>query len=81
MDHSLQRGVRGILRGRAVNSRALPHAIIQQERVRQLNEKDVGNGDYVLYWMQAAQRPSKTTPSSTVRGQTNSVSGCSWCSG
>jgi deoxyribodipyrimidine photo-lyase len=29
---------------------------IQQERVRQLNEKDVKNGDYVLYWMQEAQR-------------------------
>ena len=29
---------------------------IQQERVRQLNEKDVKDGDYVLYWMQEAQR-------------------------
>ena len=29
---------------------------IQRERVRQLNEKDVKNGDYVLYWMQEAQR-------------------------
>ncbi len=29
---------------------------IQQERVRQLNEKDVKNGDYVLYWMQEAQQ-------------------------
>src|ERR687894_838880 len=29
---------------------------IQQERVRQLNEKDVRDGDYVLYWMQEAQR-------------------------
>ncbi|CAA9435961.1 MAG: Deoxyribodipyrimidine photolyase, partial [uncultured Rubrobacteraceae bacterium] len=29
---------------------------IQQERVRQLNEKDINDGDYVLYWMQEAQR-------------------------
>ena len=29
---------------------------IQQERVRQLNEKDVKDGNYVLYWMQEAQR-------------------------
>jgi deoxyribodipyrimidine photo-lyase len=29
---------------------------IQQERVRQLNEKDIRDGDYVLYWMQEAQR-------------------------
>jgi deoxyribodipyrimidine photo-lyase len=29
---------------------------IQQERVRRLNEKDVRDGDYVLYWMQEAQR-------------------------
>src|SRR5215204_7526291 len=29
---------------------------IQQERVRQLNEKDLKDGDYVLYWMQEAQR-------------------------
>src|SRR5215211_6245753 len=29
---------------------------IQQERVCQLNEKDVKDGDYVLYWMQEAQR-------------------------
>ena len=56
MDHSLQRGVRGILRGRAVNSRALPHAIIQEERVRNLNEEGTLDGDYVLYWMQASQR-------------------------
>ena len=27
---------------------------IQQERVCQLNEKDVKDGDYVLYWMQEA---------------------------
>lgn len=29
---------------------------IQEERIRHLNEKDVGEGDYVLYWMQEAQR-------------------------
>ena len=29
---------------------------IQQERVRQLNEKEIVEGDYVLYWMQEAQR-------------------------
>jgi len=29
---------------------------IQQERVRQLNENDLKDGDYVLYWMQEAQR-------------------------
>jgi deoxyribodipyrimidine photo-lyase len=29
---------------------------IQQERVRHLNEKGARSGDYVLYWMQEAQR-------------------------
>jgi len=29
---------------------------IQDERVQNLNEEDVGNGDYVLYWMQSSQR-------------------------
>src|SRR5215208_6344621 len=29
---------------------------IQQGRVRQLNEKDVKDGDYIMYWMQEAQR-------------------------
>jgi deoxyribodipyrimidine photo-lyase len=29
---------------------------IQEERIRPLNEKDVREGDYVLYWMQEAQR-------------------------
>jgi deoxyribodipyrimidine photo-lyase len=29
---------------------------IQQERIRLLNEKDGRDGDYVLYWMQEAQR-------------------------
>ena len=29
---------------------------IQKERVRQLNEKEIVEGDYVLYWMQEAQR-------------------------
>ncbi len=29
---------------------------VQEERVRQLNEKEVVEGDYVLYWMQEAQR-------------------------
>jgi hypothetical protein len=29
---------------------------IQDERVRQLNEKEIVEGDYVLYWMQEAQR-------------------------
>jgi deoxyribodipyrimidine photo-lyase len=29
---------------------------IQEERIRRLNEKDVRSGDYVLYWMQEAQR-------------------------
>ncbi len=29
---------------------------IQQERIRLLNEKEGGDGDYVLYWMQEAQR-------------------------
>lgn len=25
---------------------------IQEERVRRLNDKDIVEGDYVLYWMQ-----------------------------
>jgi deoxyribodipyrimidine photo-lyase len=29
---------------------------IQEERVKQLNEKEIVEGDYVLYWMQEAQR-------------------------
>ena len=29
---------------------------IQEERVRQLNEKEIVEGSYVLYWMQEAQR-------------------------
>jgi deoxyribodipyrimidine photo-lyase len=29
---------------------------IQEERVRQLNQKEIAEGDYVLYWMQEAQR-------------------------
>jgi deoxyribodipyrimidine photo-lyase len=29
---------------------------IQEERISQLNDKDVQDGDYVLYWMQEAQR-------------------------
>ena len=29
---------------------------VQEERVSQLNEKEVVEGDYVLYWMQEAQR-------------------------
>ena len=29
---------------------------IQEERIRHLNEKEIGEGDYVLYWMQEAQR-------------------------
>jgi hypothetical protein len=29
---------------------------IQEERIRQLNEKETVEGDYVLYWMQEAQR-------------------------
>ncbi len=29
---------------------------IQQERIRPLNEKGVRDGDYVLYWLQQAQR-------------------------
>jgi deoxyribodipyrimidine photo-lyase len=31
---------------------------IQEERISQLNHKDVQDGDYVLYWMQEAQRAS-----------------------
>jgi deoxyribodipyrimidine photo-lyase len=31
-------------------------AEIQQGRLQRLNEKDVRNGDYVLYWMQSSQR-------------------------
>src|SRR5215210_5017221 len=31
---------------------------IQEERISQLNDKDVRDGDYVLYWMQEAQRAS-----------------------
>jgi hypothetical protein len=30
----------------------------QGERIRRLNEKDLGDGDYVLYWMQETQRAS-----------------------
>jgi deoxyribodipyrimidine photo-lyase len=29
---------------------------IQVERVQNLNDRDVGDGDYVLYWMQSSQR-------------------------
>jgi deoxyribodipyrimidine photo-lyase len=29
---------------------------IQRERVQDLNEADVREGDYVLYWMQSSQR-------------------------
>jgi deoxyribodipyrimidine photo-lyase len=29
---------------------------IQEERVRNLNERDVRDGDFVLYWMQSSQR-------------------------
>src|SRR5919112_6282587 len=29
---------------------------IQEERVRRLNEKEIVEGDYILYWMQEAQR-------------------------
>src|SRR5918994_5319008 len=29
---------------------------IREERVRDLNEEDVRDGDYVLYWMQSSQR-------------------------
>ena len=29
---------------------------IQEERVRQLNQKEIIEGDHVLYWMQEAQR-------------------------
>ena len=29
---------------------------IQEERIQHLNEKDVRDGDYVLYWMQSSQR-------------------------
>ena len=29
---------------------------IQEERISQLNDNDVRDGDYVLYWMQEAQR-------------------------
>ena len=29
---------------------------IQVERVKNLNEADVREGDYVLYWMQSSQR-------------------------
>ncbi len=29
---------------------------VQEERIRHLNDKDVREGDYVLYWMQEAQR-------------------------
>jgi deoxyribodipyrimidine photo-lyase len=31
-------------------------SVIQDERVRVLNEKDVRDGDYVVYWMQQSQR-------------------------
>lgn len=34
---------------------------VQEERIRQLNEKEVVEGDYVLYWMQEAQRAETTT--------------------
>jgi deoxyribodipyrimidine photo-lyase len=29
---------------------------IQEERIRQLNDKCIREGEYVLYWMQEAQR-------------------------
>jgi len=30
--------------------------MIQRERVKALNSKEIKNGNYVLYWMQASQR-------------------------
>jgi deoxyribodipyrimidine photo-lyase len=30
--------------------------MIQRERVKLLNKKEVKKGEYVLYWMQASQR-------------------------
>ena len=32
------------------------YTLIQQERIRNLNDREVSTGTYVLYWMQAAQR-------------------------
>ena len=29
---------------------------IQEERIRHLNDEDTRDGEYVLYWMQEAQR-------------------------
>ena len=29
---------------------------IQEARVKNLNDEEVGDGDYVLYWMQSSQR-------------------------
>ena len=29
---------------------------IQEERVQHLNDEDVRDGDYILYWMQSSQR-------------------------
>ena len=29
---------------------------VQEERIQNLNEEEVGGGDYVLYWMQSSQR-------------------------
>ena len=53
----------------------------QEERISQLNDKDVQDGDYVLYWMQEAHAPVTTTPwSMRCRGPTNSNSRSSWSS-
>ena len=32
---------------------------IREERVQNLNEADVRDGDYVLYWMQSSQRAAQ----------------------
>jgi deoxyribodipyrimidine photo-lyase len=34
------------------------HAMIQQDRIRRLNDRKIRKGNYVLYWMQQSQRVS-----------------------
>ena len=34
----------------------MPTQIVQEERIKYLNDKDTKTGDFALYWMQRAQR-------------------------
>jgi hypothetical protein len=55
---------------------------IQRERVQDLNEADVREGDYVLYWMQSSQRADHNHAVSkrrwVYRTELCRVSGCTY---